>query len=610
MLSSLNDSGPCNSRVIISFESNRILLCRTYHTLDYSGYVWTGLNDITTENTFVWSDNTPVTYTLWNRREPNNLHEEDCVVMLGNVDLGQNTTDAPFKSVSFGGDGGVDDDDDGSFGVDDVDNVDDDDDDVDDGSFGVDDDDNVDDDDDVVDDDDDDDDDDGSFGVDDDDDDDDDDDEDDEDDDDGSFGDGDVDDGSFGVDDDNVDDDDDVDDVDDDDDDDGSFGDGDVDDGGCGYDGNGCGGGEDEDSFGGGDGSFSDSDVDGSFGGADNDVSFGGCDVNVSFGGGGDGGVDDGGCGYDGHFAGGGGNDSFGGDGGGDDGGSSGQVVVMKIILLIMKILLMLLMVKMVMIMTTAIPYYSLLHDILPPTPSPICQHAIGYEAQCYSFIYSPARNFTDAQAFCKRKNGNLATVDNRHVQAYIGAEMVHMPGSGYWIGLHASTAGTNDQYAWTSGYTVDFTAWDKTHTGRSGGAMGFVMSLDQMKTWTDARDYCGTLAAGGTLATIRSKPFEEYLRTKVLNGASGSFWIGLNDRDTEAGYKWLDDFPLKYTHWASGEPNDNMNREDCVQWLLPGNAWNDNYCYLAQNFICQIPRGAVVTTPRPTLTPGPQSEY
>ncbi|RUS72270.1 hypothetical protein EGW08_019971, partial [Elysia chlorotica] len=296
--------------------------------------------------------------------------------------------------------------------------------------------------------------------------------------------------------------------------------------------------------------------------------------------------------------------------------------------------------------------------------------HAIGYEAQCYSFIYSPARTFTDAQAFCKSKNGNLATIDNRyvHVQAFIGAEMVRMPGQGYWIGLYSSTTGTNDQYAWTSNFTVDYTAWDKNHTGnekntcvfmrtarpaglwenkdcnqkmpflcetqRKGFSTaaptttttsrlpcstgwwawgnlcykGFVMSLDQMLTWTDARDYCGSLATGGTLVTIRSKPFEEYLRTKVLNGASGSFWIGLNDRDTEAGYEWLDGFPLKYTHWASGEPNDYMSREDCVQWLLPGNEWNDNYCYVAQNFICQIPRGAVVTTPKPTPTPGPQS--
>lgn len=41
-----------------------------------------GLNDIQTEGLFVNTDSTPVDFTAWNPKEPNNVNEEDCVLML------------------------------------------------------------------------------------------------------------------------------------------------------------------------------------------------------------------------------------------------------------------------------------------------------------------------------------------------------------------------------------------------------------------------------------------------------------------------------------------------------------------------------------------------
>ena len=54
----------------------------------------------------------------------------------------------------------------------------------------------------------------------------------------------------------------------------------------------------------------------------------------------------------------------------------------------------------------------------------------------------------------------------------------------------------------------------------------------------------------------------------------------------------WSDGHGVAYTQWDAGEPNDYGNREDCVAWIFPSNAWNDDNCYLARNFICTIPRG------------------
>ncbi|XP_061472582.1 low affinity immunoglobulin epsilon Fc receptor-like isoform X2 [Rhineura floridana] len=43
---------------------------------------WIGLSDMLSEGTFVWVDSSPVSFTSWNPREPNNAGQgEDCVIM-------------------------------------------------------------------------------------------------------------------------------------------------------------------------------------------------------------------------------------------------------------------------------------------------------------------------------------------------------------------------------------------------------------------------------------------------------------------------------------------------------------------------------------------------
>lgn len=46
------------------------------------GSVWIGLNDKTTEGTWVWVNGSPPTYTRWDFGEPNNSGDEDCAEML------------------------------------------------------------------------------------------------------------------------------------------------------------------------------------------------------------------------------------------------------------------------------------------------------------------------------------------------------------------------------------------------------------------------------------------------------------------------------------------------------------------------------------------------
>jgi hypothetical protein len=56
--------------------------------------------------------------------------------------------------------------------------------------------------------------------------------------------------------------------------------------------------------------------------------------------------------------------------------------------------------------------------------------------------------------------------------------------------------------------------------------------------------------------------------------------WIGLHDNTTDPDrtFAWFDGKPLKYTNWATSEPNNLKDNEDCVHAFLDG-SWNDVPC-------------------------------
>ena len=62
----------------------------------------------------------------------------------------------------------------------------------------------------------------------------------------------------------------------------------------------------------------------------------------------------------------------------------------------------------------------------------------------------------------------------------------------------------------------------------------------------------------------------------------------GLNDRDTESGYKWIDDSRLDYVNWQEGEPNDSRGYENCVEMQTRSGQWNDFPCNFYRPFMCK----------------------
>ncbi|XP_058047302.1 low affinity immunoglobulin epsilon Fc receptor-like [Ahaetulla prasina] len=92
----------------------------------------------------------------------------------------------------------------------------------------------------------------------------------------------------------------------------------------------------------------------------------------------------------------------------------------------------------------------------------------------------------------------------------------------------------------------------------------------DQFKTWNDAEMLCRKFKPGCHLASIHSMAesadLAEYI-TDYLNG-DGNVWIGLNDPQKKHNWVWSDRSCTDYYSWNSGEPNNQQNKENCVELI------------------------------------------
>jgi len=99
---------------------------------------------------------------------------------------------------------------------------------------------------------------------------------------------------------------------------------------------------------------------------------------------------------------------------------------------------------------------------------------------------------------------------------------------------------------------------------------------------WTDARQRCQ--GWGGELVLIDSPEEDDFLAARL----DVTFWIGASDRAQEGRFVGLGGAPLTFTNWASGQPDDFQNREDCVAKQAASGAWNDLPCGSARTYVCE----------------------
>uniref|UniRef100_A0A672G4Y9 Mannose receptor C-type 1 n=1 Tax=Salarias fasciatus TaxID=181472 RepID=A0A672G4Y9_SALFA len=107
-------------------------------------------------------------------------------------------------------------------------------------------------------------------------------------------------------------------------------------------------------------------------------------------------------------------------------------------------------------------------------------------------------------------------------------------------------------------------------------------------KTWQESNDFCQ--AIGGNLMSIHSS---DDLRCQKQRGEPA--WIGLTYRGVREGFVWSDGSAFAYEDWGHGEPNNHNDNELCTEIQLYsgyGQYWNDRHCDAYNNWICQIRKG------------------
>ncbi|KAK3582967.1 hypothetical protein CHS0354_027082 [Potamilus streckersoni] len=270
--------------------------------------------------------------------------------------------------------------------------------------------------------------------------------------------------------------------------------------------------------------------------------------------------------------------------------------------------------------------------------------NSLGYGPFCY--LFEPhGKSWNNAQEYCVKKGGNLAVITDGHTQAFLSSELVNKL-QNYWIGLIKN----NDTkiYQWVNGEAVTYTLWNKDFTGNENvscvsmrtyrpfglweiedcsSILPFICQIQRdgftqpsrtttslttiqvpcLSGWTPRDKFCYKMSSnrqswfealsscrrqGADLVSITDAEEATLIKSLVRSSGRGHIWVGLNDLDEENSYKWSDGSAKTYTKWQIDEPNDHNGQEDCVEYYLVSNTWNDNNCYKALAYICKQPRG------------------
>uniref|UniRef100_A0A3P9P6R6 CD209 antigen-like protein A n=1 Tax=Poecilia reticulata TaxID=8081 RepID=A0A3P9P6R6_POERE len=103
--------------------------------------------------------------------------------------------------------------------------------------------------------------------------------------------------------------------------------------------------------------------------------------------------------------------------------------------------------------------------------------------------------------------------------------------------------------------------------------------------SWDEGRTDCRT--RGGDLVVIDDDDEQKFISTFT----NKQTWIGLNDKETEGSWKWVDGTPLA-KYWAAQQPDNGggdpqWGEEDCAHTRISV-SWNDLKCSASLHWLCE----------------------
>uniref|UniRef100_A0A7M4EUT4 Macrophage mannose receptor 1-like n=1 Tax=Crocodylus porosus TaxID=8502 RepID=A0A7M4EUT4_CROPO len=256
-----------------------------------------------------------------------------------------------------------------------------------------------------------------------------------------------------------------------------------------------------------------------------------------------------------------------------------------------------------------------------------------------------------DARTACVTLGGNLATIPNKQLQAFLFYHLKEVM-TDVWIGLHDMHL--EMAFLWTDGSSISYANWalgapsnknfynehdnsekncvimalgngkwrDKDCTEAKGYICqinsdpklllssttvpasdfthfgGSSYSIIQSKmTWEEARKNCKNKSS--ELASILDAYSQSFLWLQILKYGE-PVWIGLNS-EMSTYYQWTDNWLIKYSQWARGQPK---TKRACVYVDING-YWNTASCNKNFSSVCKRSDGKQINE-EPSLLPGP----
>uniref|UniRef100_A0ABM5GNF2 Macrophage mannose receptor 1-like n=1 Tax=Pogona vitticeps TaxID=103695 RepID=A0ABM5GNF2_9SAUR len=293
----------------------------------------------------------------------------------------------------------------------------------------------------------------------------------------------------------------------------------------------------------------------------------------------------------------------------------------------------------------------SVRSTVAPTSPPPQGGCADGwlfFDNKCFQifgFNEEERKNWTAARTDCKNQDGNLATIPNKAVQAFLTMHLKSVSAD-TWIGLN--DIASERTFVWTDGSGVYYTNWGNgfpihhyfygsddcvsmmkqpelqagnwrdgpcevqksyicqrntdpalSHSETTIPASQYTRYgnssysvLGPRMTWEEARQKCKF--EHSELASILNPYIQSFLWLQVLKYGE-PVWIGLNSNRTGEVYKWISNWRLVYTNWAAEEPREKIA---CVYLDRDGH-WKTGNCSETHFSICEQYHGEI-----PTETP------
>ncbi|KAM4705171.1 macrophage mannose receptor 1 [Rhinophrynus dorsalis] len=278
----------------------------------------------------------------------------------------------------------------------------------------------------------------------------------------------------------------------------------------------------------------------------------------------------------------------------------------------------------------------------------------LSFRKKCYKIFGNEEGEKVEwhaARTVCMQSGGNLATIDDEIVQSFLTCQLNTVK-TDVWIGLN--DVNSEHKFLWTDGSGVYYTNWAKGHplgsiysanddtdcvSMKRGlvldagswteddchlskgyicqkdknpaipvqptshttsntfkyGNDSYIIVTSKMK-WDEARRKCK--AEDSELVSILDGYIHSVLRIH-LSKYKEPFWIGLNSNKTNNQYKWIDNWRVRYTKWAAGEPK---KKSACVYVDVDGE-WKTSSCN--ENYFSVCKQSNAIAPTEPPQTPG-----